>query len=90
MVRLEEAKITSQGQVSIPKRVREKLHLQRGDRIVFLEDGVGRIIIQEVEKPFDLTPEEWEEFLAKTRKEPVKRLKGKAAALRHLDRLSKK
>ena len=90
MLRLDEAKITSQGQVSIPKKVREKLHLHGGDRIVFLEDGVGRIIIQEVERPFDLTPEEWEEFLAKSHKEPVKRFRGKGAALRHLDRLSKK
>ena len=90
MVRLEEAKITSQGQVSIPKTVRDKLHLQKGDRIVFLEDGVGRIIIQEVEQPPDLTPEEWEAFFKKTRKERATRMKGKAAALQHLDRLSKK
>ena len=90
MVRLDEAKVTSQGQVSIPKKVREKLHLHMGDRIVFLEDGVGHIIIQEAERPFDLTPEEWDEFLIKTKKERVTRLKGKAAALRHLDRLSRK
>lgn len=90
MLRLDEATLTSQGQISIPKKVREKLHLQRGDRIVFLEDGVGRIVIQEVERPFEFTPDEWDEFLAKTKKEPVTRVKGKKAALRHLDQLIKK
>lgn len=90
MVKLDEATITSQGQISIPKKVREKLHVQRGDRIVFLEDGVGRIIIQEVETPVEFSHEEWEEFLAKTKKEPVTRTKGKKEALRHLDKLMKK
>ena len=90
MVKLDEATLTSQGQISIPKKVREKLHLQKGDRVVFLEDGVGRIVIQEVERSFEFTPEEWDEFLLKTQKEPVTRFKGKKAALRHLDGLIKK
>ena len=90
MLKIDEATLTSQGQISIPKKVREKLHLERGDHVVFLEDGVGRIVIQEVERPFEYTPEEWDEFLARTKKEPVTRLKGKKAALRHLDRLIKK
>jgi AbrB family looped-hinge helix DNA binding protein len=29
--------ITNEGQVTVPKRVREKLGLNRGDRIVFIE-----------------------------------------------------
>jgi len=89
-VKIDEAKITSQGQVSVPKKVREKLHIQRGDRIVFLEDGIGRIIIEHAEEPVELTEEEWEEFLAKAEKEPVTRVRGKQEALRHLDRLMKK
>ena len=73
--------------ISIPKKIREKLHLQKGDRIVFLEDGMGRIIIEEADAPFEFTPSEWDEFLAKTKKERVTRVKGKKAALNHLDRL---
>ena len=90
MVKLDEATLTSQGQVSIPKKVREKLHLQKGDRIVFLEDGVGRIIIQEVETPIEFGHKDWDEFLAKSQKEPVTRVKGKKEALQHLDKLMKK
>ena len=32
------AKITSVGQITIPKPVRERLMLKEGDRIIFLED----------------------------------------------------
>ena len=90
MVKLDEAKLTQQGQISIPKKIREKLHLQTGDRVVFLEDEKGHILIQEAEAPFDLTPTEWDEFLAKTEKEPVTHVKGKSEALKHLDKLKKK
>ena len=90
MVKLDEATLTSQGQVSIPKKVREKLHLEKGDKILFLEDGKGHILIQEAEVPIEFTHHQWEEFLARCQKEPVTRVRGKAAALRHLDRLMKK
>ncbi len=39
------AKITQQGQVSIPSDVRKKLDLELGDYIVFVEDDDGRVII---------------------------------------------
>ena len=90
MVKLDEAKITSQGQVSIPRKVRERMHLHKGAKIVFLEDEKGRIFIEESEAPIEFTQEEWEGFLARTQKEPVTRVHGKRAALRHLDRLPKK
>jgi AbrB family looped-hinge helix DNA binding protein len=90
MTRLDEATLTSQGQVSIPKKVRERLHLQKGAKVVFLEDEQGRVVIQEAEVPIDFTHEQWEEFLRKCQKEPVTRVRGKQAALRHLDRLMKK
>ncbi len=37
-----EAKVTSKGQVTIPKEVREALHIDAGDRVQFFirEDGV--------------------------------------------------
>ena len=90
MVKLDEATITSQGQISIPKRVRERLHLIKGGKIVFLEDEKGRILIQEAEPVIEFTRNQWDEFLAKSLKEPATRVKGKAQALKHLDRLIQK
>ena len=90
MTKLGEATLTNQGQVSIPKKVRERLGLEKGDKVVFLEDEEGRILIQEAEVPVDFTHKQWEEFLEKCQKEPVTRVRGKRAVLRHLDQLMKK
>ena len=90
MLKIDEATLTSQGQISIPKKVRQKLHLQKGNKVVFLEDDNGRIVIEEAEAPVEFTRKQWDDFLAKTKKEPVTRVKGKKQALRHLDRLIKK
>ena len=90
MVKLDEATITRQGQISIPKKIREKLHLEAGDKVAFLEDEKGHVLIQEAEAPFDLTSSQWEEFLAKTENESVTRVKNKTEALKHLDSLAKK
>ena len=90
MVKLDEATLTSQGQVSIPRKIRERMHLHKGAKIVFLEDEKGRIFIEESESPIEFTKEEWDSFLSKTQKELVTRAHGRRAALKHLDRLSKK
>ena len=90
MTKLDEAAITSQGQVSIPKRVREKLHVKKGDRIAFFEDEKGRIYLQEIERPLDFTADDWAAFLEKADKEPVTRLKGKKEFIKHLDKLKRK
>ena len=90
VVKLDEATLTSQGQVSIPKKVRERLGLQKGDKIVFLEDEEGRVVIQEAEIPVEFTRQQWQEFLEKCQKEPVTRVQGKTAALRRLNRLMKR
>ena len=89
MTKLDEATLTSQGQISIPKKIREKLHLAKGQKVVFLEDGKGRIVLEHAEVPIEFTHQEWQEFLRRTEKEPVTRLKGKEQALRHLDRMIK-
>lgn len=39
------ATVTSKGQVTIPKKIRDKLHLDTGRRIEFLEDEGGKITI---------------------------------------------
>lgn len=90
MTKLDEATLTSQGQISIPKKVREKLRLAKGQKVVFLEDEKGRIVLEHAEVPIEFTHEEWREFLRRTEKEPVTRLRGRRQALRHLDRLMKK
>ena len=87
MTQLDQATITSQGQISIPKRVREKLHIKKGDKIAFFEDEKGRILLKEVEVPIELSAEDWRAFLEKSEKEPVTRVKGKTEALKHLDRI---
>ncbi|MEX0954326.1 MAG: AbrB/MazE/SpoVT family DNA-binding domain-containing protein [Rhizobiaceae bacterium] len=40
-----EAKITSKGQTTIPAEIRERLRLQTGDRIVFIEMDQGFLIV---------------------------------------------
>lgn len=90
MVKLGDATITSQGQISVPKKIRERLSLQKGAKIVFLEDEKGRVIIQEAETPVEFTKEEWQKFLEKTQKEPVTRVHNRREALKHLDRLAGK
>ena len=41
-----QATITSKGQVTVPKKVRDQLHLKAGDKIEFLvdEDGTVRVV----------------------------------------------
>ncbi|MCB0262083.1 MAG: AbrB/MazE/SpoVT family DNA-binding domain-containing protein [Calditrichaeota bacterium] len=42
------AKITSKGQITLPKKVREKLHLKTGDKIQFEINSDGKIEITPV------------------------------------------
>ena len=90
MTKLDEVTVTKQGQISIPKKIRERLGLEKGDKVVFLEDEEGHILIQEAETPLEFTSNQWEEFLRRCQKEPVTRVRGKKEALEHLDRLMKK
>ena len=41
------SKITTRGQTTIPKKIRERLNLQAGDRVLFLEKD-GEIVLQPV------------------------------------------
>ena len=42
---MELAKVTSKGQITIPRDVRKKMDLKTGDKILFFEDN-GRIFLQ--------------------------------------------
>ncbi len=39
------ATLTSKGQITVPKEVRDQLHLSTGDRVRFLTDDEGRVIM---------------------------------------------
>ncbi len=41
-----EAKLTSKGQLTLPARLREALSLKPGDKVVFVEDERGRIVLE--------------------------------------------
>ena len=41
---MEVSRISSKGQVTIPKTIRELLNLNEGDRVAFLEDN-GKVVI---------------------------------------------
>ncbi|NMB24626.1 MAG: AbrB/MazE/SpoVT family DNA-binding domain-containing protein [Firmicutes bacterium] len=48
------ARVTSKGQVTIPKDVRDKLGLRQGDELVFRETSEGYVIQKEIlVSPFD-------------------------------------
>lgn len=42
---MELAKITTKGQITIPIRIRKKLNIKDGDKVVFIEEN-GRVIIE--------------------------------------------
>jgi AbrB family looped-hinge helix DNA binding protein len=39
------ATLTSKGRITVPKKVRDQLCLSAGDRIRFLSDGEGRVVM---------------------------------------------
>ena len=47
------ATLTSKGQVTIPKAVRESLHLHTGDRIEFVVHGPGEASVKPITKTVD-------------------------------------
>lgn len=46
-----QATITTKGQVTLPKPIRDKLHLRPGDKIDFLLDGDGGLRVTPVTAP---------------------------------------
>jgi len=39
MIELSVSSVTSKGQVTIPKEIRDSLGIEKGDRVIFLKDG---------------------------------------------------
>lgn len=44
------AKVTSKGQITVPKKVREKLDIHPGDEITFKENDQGEMVIESDKK----------------------------------------
>ena len=44
--------LTSKGQITIPKEVRDRLHLKTGSRLEFSVDPSGRVILQTLNSDF--------------------------------------
>lgn len=40
------ARLTSKGQITIPKTVRQSLNLEEGDRILFIEEEDGTMVVK--------------------------------------------
>jgi AbrB family looped-hinge helix DNA binding protein len=85
MERTPEATITAKGQATIPKAVREFLHLKPGDRVKFFFDAHGHVVMLPkipasalrdiLKSPFDrpVTLEEMEEGIAEGATERFRR-----------------
>ena len=46
--------VTSDGQVTIPKEIRNKLHIDTPGRVRFVENEEGEIVIRPVKRPSEL------------------------------------
>ena len=73
----EEASVTSKGQVTIPKKIRERLGLEEGSKVSFvLKDGEAVILpssddplgdLREIRSEVSFTSEEVEEMISESR-----------------------
>jgi AbrB family looped-hinge helix DNA binding protein len=52
-MKLEEAKVTSKGQVTIPKNIRAALGLKPGEKVVFIHDNDEVIMLPKTKTPFE-------------------------------------
>jgi len=44
--------LTSKGQITIPKQVRDQLHLKKGSRLEFVVEASGRVVLQPLNSDF--------------------------------------
>ena len=47
------SKVTTKGQVTIPKEIRDHLHVRAGDRLDFVVDESGRVVVQAIRSRLD-------------------------------------
>lgn len=85
---MELAKVTSKGQITIPKSIREKLELKEGSKVIFLQKGNEIIVknsamlaLEEIQDAFEgeaerlglKTDEDVVQLIKKFRKEEAKK-----------------
>ena len=46
------ATVTSKGQITIPKEIRDQMRLKPGDRVDFIKDRTGRILLKPINTDF--------------------------------------
>ncbi|RUQ25844.1 AbrB/MazE/SpoVT family DNA-binding domain-containing protein [Peribacillus cavernae] len=46
MIKPKSARLTSKGQITIPKSVRQALDLNEGDRVIFVEEEDGKMVVK--------------------------------------------
>jgi AbrB family looped-hinge helix DNA binding protein len=56
------SKVTTKGQVTLPKEIRERLHVQAGDTLAYEVQSDGAVRVRKME-PFD---REWHQALSAT------------------------
>ena len=44
--------LTSKGQITIPREVRERLHLQTGSRVDFIVEPSGQVVLKPLDRNF--------------------------------------
>jgi AbrB family looped-hinge helix DNA binding protein len=59
--------LTSKGQITVPKEVRERLHLRTGSRLDFIMESSGQVIL----KPLDADFRSIRGIVCSKRKRPV-------------------
>jgi len=50
---MESSRVTSKGQTTIPRRIREAAHIRAGDLLSFRVDNQGRVIVELIDLPAD-------------------------------------
>ncbi len=74
---MQTAKVTSKGQITIPKKIREKLGLEAGAGIVFEEkDGVFYIRKSVTKSPFDKWKGKLRKIIDKSSDQIIEELRG--------------
>jgi AbrB family looped-hinge helix DNA binding protein len=76
------ATITSKGQITLPKEIRERLHLESGDRVNFIVEPDGRVLLQ----PATVQVTELKGILQRKGQKPVSVEEMNAAIARHAGR----
>jgi len=78
------SKLTSKGQITIPKRIREKLNLEPGDRVLFIEKEGGVVLVPVKNTLHDLrgsvksrnNPEDFDDIRRTVKKHIAKKIAG--------------